>query len=311
MKTYRAHFLGKDGKKLHLIIWEPDIKPVAVLQIIHGMTEYTARYKELAEMLTDEGIIVCGFDLRGHGESYSSCKNPKVASLGEDGWNKSLEDIKIFKMYMRDRFENIPYYMMGFSLGSFLLREFMNKNNDKLDGAIIIGTGNQNEGTIKLIRALVKLDMSHYGVDGHTALVDKLSFKTYNDKFKPNFTEFDWLCSDRTELDLYIKDNLCKRHISSGLFYELLGSMLKTSRSDACSSWNKDTPILVMSGLNDPVGNFGKGVDAFIKQLDTYGLKFADYRYEKSRHDLLHEKESGDAYAAMRKIKSFIIGDIM
>ena len=96
MRTYRAHFFGKDDKKLHLMIWEPDVKPVAVLQIVHGMTEYIERYKDLAERLTEKGIIVCGFSLRGHGESYNSSKNPKVASIGEDGWEKSIEDINTF-----------------------------------------------------------------------------------------------------------------------------------------------------------------------------------------------------------------------
>lgn len=307
MKTYRAHFLGKDDKKLHLMIWEPDIKPVAVLQIIHGMTEYIERYKDLAERLTEKGIIVCGFSLRGHGESYNSSKNPKVASIGEDGWNKSIEDIKLFSLYMQDRYNNLPYYMMGFSLGSFLLREYLSKYDDNLAGAIIVGTGNQSANIIKPLRLLVKMDMSHYGVDGHTALVNKLSFETYNNKFKPTLTDFDWLCSDREQLEVYIKDNLCRKQISSGIFYELLGSMIRTSCSDACSSWNKSMPVLVMSGLKDTVGNFGKGVESFINQLVENDINVESHLFDNARHDLFREKLSGDADLALSKLESFIL----
>ena len=307
MRTYRAHFFGKDDKKLHLMIWEPDVKPVAVLQIVHGMTEYIERYKDLAERLTEKGIIVCGFSLRGHGESYNSSKNPKVASIGEDGWEKSIEVIKIFNMYIQDRYDNLPYYMLGFSLGSFLLREYLSRYSDNLAGAIIVGTGNQSASVIKPLRLLVKMDMSHYGIDGHTALVNKLSFETYNNKFKPTLTEFDWLCSDREQLESYIGDNLCRKQISSGLFYELLGSMLRTSCSDACSSWNKNMPVLVMSGLSDPVGNFGKGVEAFIKQLEENNINFSSHLFSNARHDLLHEKASGDANLAITKIEELIL----
>ena len=49
MITENINFRGAGKLPVHGVIWTPDDKRVEqVLHVIHGMTEYTGRYKELA-----------------------------------------------------------------------------------------------------------------------------------------------------------------------------------------------------------------------------------------------------------------------
>ena len=127
MKTEIFEFAGYNGIILPAYLWLPDGEVKAVLQITHGMTEHMGRYEAFARYLCSMGITVAGFDLRGHG------KNPgdaEVASFGEGGWAASIEDMRLFYELLEQRLTVVPHYMLGFSLGSFLLREYLTKYPD-------------------------------------------------------------------------------------------------------------------------------------------------------------------------------------
>lgn len=299
MKTDFFEF-GSEDKLLSAVLWLPEIEPKAVLQITHGMTEHIGRYEAFAKQLTENGIAVCGFDLRGHGKNGN---DEEVASFGENGWQLSLNDMRNFFEEIKQRIPNVPYFMMGFSLGSFLLREYLSLYPDDVDGAIIIGTGYQPAWILSIMKAIVKGEWKKAGFDNTTTLVKKLSFETYNQKFQPNETDSDWLCADEDELFEYMRDPLCRKYISAGLFWQLLDSMKRTGKRKAASAWKKDMPVLLLSGENDPVGNNGKGVKAICQQLRKIGMTDVIAQlFPNARHDLLHEKKSGNADEAMKSL---------
>lgn len=293
MRIETFDFNGYQETVLPAMLWMPDDEPKALLQITHGMTEHIGRYGAFAQKMTTQGIAVAGFDLRGHGKNPST---PNVASFGEDGWEASLQDVRLFFDFLAARFLGIPHHMIGFSLGSFLLREYLGKWPDGVSSAIIMGTGNQPEFVLSIMMAIIKGQIKKRGFDNTTDLVRQLSFGAYNQKFKPNRTVSDWLCADEKQLDDYISDPLCRKDISSGLFWQLLGAMKRTGGKDACSIWNKDMPVLLISGKNDPVGDLGKGVQSVKKQLDNAGMKHVSmHLLPGARHILLNEYECGAA----------------
>ena len=297
-------FTGSGGEKLPAIIWLPDGEPWRILQITHGMTEHIGRYEELAKNLTAQGIAVAGYDLRGHGQNPG---NPDVASFGEDGWGASLEDMHLFFEHLSVRFPGVPHDMLGFSLGSFLLREYLGRWSEGVGRAIIMGTGYQPAPVLAVMMAIVKGQIKKGGFDNTTDLVCKLSFGTYNQKFKPNRTQSDWLCADTAQLDAYLADPLCRRDISSGLFWQLLGAMKRTGSRAACSTWNKDMPVLLISGQDDPVGTGGRGIQAVKKQLDAAGMKTVSlHLIPGARHIVLDEHRSGAADEAVRMIGDWL-----
>ena len=283
MKTETFEFAGYNGTNLPAYLWVPQGEVKAVLQITHGMTEHMGRYEALAQYLQPMGIAVAGFDLRGHG------KNPgdtEVASFGEGGWAASIEDMRLFYELLEQRFTGTPHYLLGFSLGSFLLREYLTKYPDEgeIAGAIIMGTGHQPGWLLSIMMGIVKGQVKKAGFDKTTDLVRQLSFGTYNQKFKPNRTAADWLCADETELDKYLADPLVRKDISAGLFWELLGSMKRTGKAESYAGWNKEMPVLLLYGSEDPVGDSGKGVPKLYAQMKKAGLQAVECQHPPEHH---------------------------
>lgn len=179
MFTKEFAFTGANGERFPGIIWYPACSPSMVVQITHGMTEHIGRYEKLAEFLTDYGIAVAGFDLRGHGRNPG---DSQCASFGENGWKLSLHDMHLFYLELESRFPGIPHFMLGFSLGSFPLRDYLGIYSDKVDGAIIMGTGHQPGMVLNTLMPVVKHEIKAHGFDNSTQRIRKLSFETYNQK---------------------------------------------------------------------------------------------------------------------------------
>lgn len=297
--------LKKTLSALSPVIWAPEEKPCAILQITHGMTEHIGRYEYFAKILNSYGILVAGFDLRGHGKNLAESR---CASFRINGWESSIEDIHQFYQLLKHSYPEIPHFMFGFSLGSFLLREYLSVySEDQIAGAIIAGTGEQPKFLLQILISVIKTQVKKAGFDNTTPLVKKLSFETYNQKFAPNKTAFDWLCSDESELALYCADPMCSDSISSGLFLQLLESMKQVNGIKSYQNWNRKTPILLLSGKNDPVGDFGKGVLQVEKSMNQAHLNCTMELIDDARHDLLHEENSGAAEKARIIIIQWIL----
>lgn len=302
MKAETFDFVGYSGTNLPACLWMPEGEVKAVLQVTHGMTEHMGRYETFAEYLCPMGIAVAGFDLRGHGRNLGDAE---VASFGEGGWAASIEDMQLFYELLEQRLPGVPHYMLGFSLGSFLLREYLTKYPEEggIAGAIIMGTGHQPGWLLTIMQWIVKGQIKKAGFDKTTDLVRQLSFGAYNQKFKPNRTAADWLCADEVELGKYLEDPLVSKDISAGLFWELLGCMKRTGHSFAYGG----LPILLISGQNDPVGNGGKGVQAIYQRMVAGHENVTVKLFPGARHDLLHEEQNG-ADAARKLITEWIKG---
>ncbi len=295
MKLEEIQFVASRNDILQAYIWLPDTEPCMVLQVCHGMTEHMGRYEQVAEVLTSHGIVVAGFDLRGHG------KNPKkydCATLGENGWIASLEDIQNFREILEDRFHRLPHVLMGVSLGAFLLHDYLSRYPAPTAGAVFVGSGNQPDTLISLTRILVNKEIKKVGFNSCSPLIDSLSFKAFNRKFAPNRTFVDWLCSDEEQIDIYCKDNLCWRYNSAGLLLQMLDSM---QRSANYTNWNKELPVLFLSGMDDPVGNFGKGPKRLKTKMNRSGISNVQlHLFPKARHDIFHEYKIGVADEALK-----------
>ena len=270
MKTERFDFTGCKGSVRPAVIWRPE-NAKAVLQVVHGTTEHMGRYEAFAAEMAKSGIAVAGFDLRGHG------RNPgdrETAAFVPGDWNASVEEVQMFREYLRREFPGVPQFLMGFSLGSFLVRDLVNVYpTDSLAGVILMGTGHQPGWLLSVMRGIVNGQIRKVGFDKPSALVRKLSFGMYNDKFKPNRMDVDWLSADEAAVDDYLADPLVRRQTSAGLFWELLGSMKRHSDPEEYAQWDQELPVLLISGSEDPVGNAGKGVTLIHRQMETAGMK--------------------------------------
>ena len=286
------YYPSADGKnQIHAVEWKPESEVKGIIQIAHGVTEYILRYEDFANFFTQKGFVVVGNDHLGHGGSVG--KDGKKMYFGPKGsWNYVVKDMDTCKQITKEKYPNVPFIMLGFSLGSFLLRTYLiDYPNEKIDGAIIMGTGYMSSLVASIAKMIANKEAKKAGEENITPAIKKLTFETYNNLFKPNRTEFDWLCSNEEELDKYINDKNRGDGYSSGLFRETLTGMQYTSNLKNIKKMNKNLPIFLLSGDKDPVGDFSKGV---IKTYNTYkkaGIEKVDIKfYQNLRHDILHEK---------------------
>ena len=298
-------FEGYEGVQLPAVLWLPEGEVKAVMQVTHGMTEHMGRYETLAAYLTEQGIAVAGFDLRGHGQNAG---HSTIASFGENGWKAVVEDMHLFLEGLKTRFGEMPIYMYGFSLGSFLVRDYLCSHKEGLAGAILVGTGSQPMPILLLMKAIVKGEMKKVGPDETTSKVRKLLIETYNKRFKPNRTPSDWLCSDEAEVDAYRADPMRREDISASLFWQMLDAMERTGDLETLLKSNRDLPILMLAGREDPVGNKGKGVWAVRKKLNQAAVwNVKVHLLSGARHDLFHEEASGAAENARGLLSRWIL----
>lgn len=310
---------GQGHYELNGVIWLPDSQPVTkIIHVVHGMTEHIGRYERFAEIMTDIGVSVAGFDLRGHGKNFAA-GHPDVASfvsgaqpdIQDYGWNAVIYDIQKENIKLQQMFPTADLYMMGFSLGSFLVRDYMHMiPMHAIKGVILMGTGYQPTCITALMKHIIRMEICKVNPGETTDLTRKLSFDNYNKKFKPNRTRADWLCSDDTELNAYLNDPLCRKDISADLFYELICSMERTAKTTAFIGNHIDIsnmPVLLISGEHDAVGNMGKAVGKLKKRMLNAGMTNIDATIiPNARHDILHEYHNGASTCVIAKIINWL-----
>ena len=290
MKGEYFGFEGVGGKLLPAVIWRPG-KVRAVLQVVHGTTEHMGRYRAFAETMAAFGVAVAGFDLRGHGRNPG---DPDVVEFQPGDWQASVQEAGLFHEHLRREFPGVPVFLLGFSLGSFVVRDLLN-TDFRPAGVVLVGTGHQPGWLLSIMRRIVAGQIRKVGFDKPSALVRKLSFGVYNDKFKPNRTEVDWLSADEAVVDDYLADPLVRRKTSAGMFWELLGSMQRRSDPKEYDHWDKELPVLLISGDQDPVGGAGKGVAMIYQQMTRAGMNHVTLKLiPNSRHAILMSK-AGEA----------------
>ena len=286
------YYPSVDGKtQIHAVEWKPETEIKGVIQIAHGVTEYILRYENFAEFFTQKGFVVVGNDHLGHGQSIAP--NGKPMYFGPNGsWNFVVKDIDTCKQMTKKKYPNVPYMILGFSLGSFLVRTYLiDYAQEPLDGAIIMGTGYIPNFKIAIAKMMANKEAKKVGEENTSPVIKSLTFETYNKLFKPNRTAFDWLCSNEEALDEYIKDPLRGENYSAGLFREMLTGMQYTAELKNIQKMNKKMPIFLLSGDKDPVGEFGKGVIKTHEIFKKAGIEDVEIKlYPNLRHDILHEK---------------------
>ncbi len=282
------YYPSKDGKTtIHACIWQCEGEPKAVLQIIHGMAEYAARYAPLAEFLTKQGIVVCAEDHLGHGKSVCS-EDDLGYFAAKNGWQTVLADIRGLTEIVRPKYEGVPYIVMGHSMGSFFCRKYISLYGGELAGAIIMGTGFKGAGTTGGAKFITKLIALFKGWRYRSKFIDNTAFGAYNKKFEKR-TRFDWLSTDPANVDNYIADPLCGIPFTCNAFYGLFSIISQACKTSTIKAVPDELPLLVVAGADDPVGDYGKGVEKFTDKLLKYGKNASMTLYRGCRHEIVND----------------------
>lgn len=292
------YFTSTDGKtRIHALRWLPAGEPRAVVQIAHGMVEHIERYDDFARTLAACGYLVCGNDHIGHGQSAPSVD--RIGCLPVNGADIMVGDVhKLREMTTEQVGSQVPYFLFGHSMGSFIVRAYLAEYATNLQGAVISGTGQQPLAVSRAGRALAKLIAAVRGADYKSKLLDGMAMGGYAKKIPNARTSFDWLNTDPAAVDAYIADPACGQMFSAGGYVSLLTLTERIALPEYPGKVEDGVHVLFIAGGQDPVGDCGRGVDAAASALEEGGRADVDVKlYPGMRHEILNEPAHEEVYA--------------
>ena len=284
------------GPELDVRAWMPERMPKAVVQFVHGMSEHIDRYDAPARYLAAQGYLVVGHTHLGHG--------PKAPIKGffarEDGWQHLIDDVHALRVRTQREHPDLPYFLLGHSMGSFVVRCYLREHGEGLAGCLLSGTGCVPKSTAMTGVIVSTLICRLGGEQKPSALIDKLGFSASNKPFAPNRTPFDWLSRDEREVDKYIADPDCGFVFTASGYRDLFRGLIRLSDLNEMEKIPKDLPLLLFSGDRDPVGGMGAGVKQAAEEFRRAGLTDVTVKlYPEGRHESFNELNREEVYADM------------
>ncbi len=281
-------FSASDGQKLNTYRWLPKGAVRGVVQIAHGMSEHAGRYARFAQALAAQGLAVYAHDHRGHGQTAGGDAN--LGYVGNDGWNRVVADLHELTVHLRAQHKGVPLVLMGHSMGSFMVQQYLFTWSQDVDAVILSATTGKPPAIAKVGILFARLESLRLGPRGRSTLLDRLSFADFNKQFKNARTPFDWLSRDPAEVDKYIQDPQCGFICSASYWVDFLLGLQWISRAENQARIRKDLPIHLVSGSLDPVSQSTAGVRQLMDAYRVAGLTRVTHTfYPDARHELLNE----------------------
>ena len=284
----KVKFTSSNGKnRVCGLVYAPKGEAIGLLQISHGMCEYIGRYSWFMKEMAERGFVVFGHDHIGHGDSSAPEEYGYFAE--KDGYRYLIQDIFRMSSIVQEKYPNLPLYLFGHSMGSFVSRLTLPKYASKLSGVILCGTSGPNP-MAKAGIAIADRVAKSKGADYREEKLQKMAFGSYNNKYEIKRTHCDWLSRDEEVVNEYLRDPRCTFMFTASAFRDLFTMVNLCNKKEWFAALPKDLPILLIAGDADPVGNYGKGVQKVMEKLVENGMSDVSMNlYPEARHELLNE----------------------
>ena len=300
-KSLSFTFTARDGKDIFYTHWPlaKDEHLRGVVQIAHGLGEHIGRYDEVAQLLNRSGFAVYGNDHRGHGRTADDGKSLGVYT-GKSFWDDAIEDMHEMTELIESEYPEVPFILLGHSLGSLLSRGYIARYGSNVDAFIISGTA----GYIKVLGpagvTITNMLARFKGSNFKSPLIESFFFDQFNRKFKPNRTKLDWLSRDEQEVDKFDKDPLRSDKFHIGILQGAAIGGKMANATETLKNTPKDLPMYILSGDQDPVGEMGAGVKRVFRDYKKIGMKNITLKlYPGGRHEMFNETNRNEVLADM------------
>lgn len=270
-----------------------DVK--GVIQIVHGMAEHTDRYLDVANYLCSRGYAVIMHDHAGHGRSVRT-DDDNGYFADKDGWIALIDDTYEVTKLARKQYPDKKLVIWGHSMGSFITRNYISKYKNAADGAILCGTAGANPAAAAGI-FLANCASKFKGPKAKLNFINNIAFGAYNKKFDGN-TGFEWLSVNEENVAKYVADPKCGFLFSVSGYRDLFCLLKNISTDEWYNEVPLEMPIKLISGEDDPVGSYGKGVMEVYQKLRESGHTNVSIKlYQGMRHEIHNETSHADVYA--------------
>lgn len=266
-------------------IYVPACKPNGIVQLIHGFGEHSRRYIHMISAFLDAGYIVAADDHVGHGKT--AMVNNVWGDWGDKGCHTMMEDEQTLKKIVCEKYPNLPYFLFGHSMGSFITRDFIAKYGNELNGATICGTTGIFRGAKEVKEKLKEIIDAGHGEESDPNVVGSL---------------MDWMCERCGEVqignewichDPYVQKDHAQdpfdaftRPTSNRSIYDFIQMMLTIEGTQQAKKVPKKLPIYNIAGDQDPVGEYGLGVCQVSNWLVETGHHVTTKLYSGYRHEI-------------------------
>ena len=275
--TARFTVLGRDGVQVHAYRWDAGGPVRGVVQLTHGMGEHALRYGHLAATLTAAGFTVYAQDHRGHG---ATAGEQTLGAIGAEGWTSLVDDIDLLATRARQENPGVPLVLLGHSMGSFAVQQYLLDHGDRVDAVVLTGTA-----LLDLLEPAMDLDAP-------------MDLSAFNAPFAPARTDYDWLSRDPAQVDAYVADP----HCGFGLDGPAVRAMFEAARpladTERVGAIRPDLPLYVAVGADDPVNGQLALAHALVDRYRAAGLTDITFRpYEGARHEVFNETDRDEVEA--------------
>lgn len=283
-------FPSTDGiHDIHCRRWTPDGPVRAVVQLVHGVAEYAARYDGYAQFMAQNGIAVAGDDHLGHGQSIRN--DDELGWFGEEkGWEHVTEDEKRLHDLLREQYPGVPMVLYGHSMGSFIARTYLGWHPEHFDACVLSGTGGQSPAMCAAARLLAGREVKKHGSACRSPMLQKLAFGSYLKGIDDPIGANDWICRDPDVIRAYDADPLCGFTATAGLMRDMAEGLTLIGKRSHMARMKKDLPVLFTAGSADPVGGWGKGVEKVAADFRRAGMRDVTVKlWPGMRHEIHNE----------------------
>ena len=283
--TYRS---ANKKNRIHYYIFEPETELRAIIQFTHGWKDYIERNMEIIRFFTDHGIMVCGCDFIGHGRS---AEKELLGHLDrKNGWSYLVKDARKLSLFMQAEYPGIPFFLYGHGMGSLVAR-LCCINGELYDGVILSGTSGKQKYCRRAVLFTSILRRIHGG-NHRSGYVEKLIYRRLNRKFRKENDELSWFSEEENRRRQYERDERCNFTFTVSAMENIFAMLSLVSTEHWYRSVSRNLPILLVSGKEDPVGDFGKGVTQVYDHLCRNHTKVEMYLYENVRHELQEDEKN-------------------
>ncbi len=266
--------------------------------IVTGMEEHAERYADFAKFLNKNGVNVYIIDYYGQGENVVHGKHT-LGVVPKHGFEKFTTALGTLALKLKTT--GHPLYILGHSMGSFLTQRTLQKYSSYFEKAVIIGS-NGPTPLFTLGKIVANITVNNRNRNKTSKLLASMAVGSYAKSIKDAKTPLDWLSHNEENVKQYIDNPLDGGPSSKGFYLELLRGTSSLYKKDNYATVRRDIPLLIIAGQEDPVGNYGKGIE---KLVDFYkNLEFKNIEstvYANMRHEILNETDKDVVYKDILK----------
>jgi len=285
------HIPSSNGEvELNVQLWKPEGEIKAIVQIVHGMAEYVDRYDAFASFLAENACLVIGHDQLGHGKSLATKEDLGFIDL-KKGLTFLLDDIHLLRKKYSLAYPGVPYFILGHSMGSSLLRQYIQTLGKNLDGVILSGVvAKQPQILLSVVASLCRLMARVRGDHAQSQLVNSLALGSYNRRISNPQTDADWLSHDAENNLAYSQDPLCGFCFTVSAYHAVFRNLIAAQSQQGIARIDRKLPLLILSGGQDPVGGYGKAAKELLATYQSISLDDVAMKlYPHDRHEILNE----------------------